>query len=70
MVLGKRQKIIPDPKRVSKNLNSMWMTTLSQSRLPRHLFQKVQNSRLVVAQSTRTVPPKPMAEGAQRTVTR
>jgi len=46
MVLGKRQKIIPDPKRVSKNLNSMWMTTLSQSRLPRHLFQKVQNSSL------------------------
>ena len=50
MVLGKRQKIIPDPKRVSKNLNSMWMTTLSQSRLPRHLFQKVQNSSLECSQ--------------------
>ena len=53
MALGKRQKIIPGPKGVSKKLNSMWMTTLSQSRLPHHLFQKVQNSRLAGSASCR-----------------
>jgi len=46
MALGKRQKIIPGPKHVSKTLNSMRMTTLRQSRLPHHPSQKVQNSSL------------------------
>jgi hypothetical protein len=36
MAPGKRQKIIPGLKPVSKKLNSMWMTTLSQSRSLHH----------------------------------